>query len=145
MPENFTVHRLRIELVNDPVSLGYSAYFSALNWTAVYGLINSVSAGFVTSNVSTTPSTLLAAVTPSDFQALSEKSLAQLNVIFAVSAVDLSTDNGFYVATAPFVPFSQSVLNMSALRQRAGTRAEMLFGADFEVTADQISTAITAL
>ena len=84
-------------------------------------------------------------MTPSDFQALSEKSLAQLNVIFAVSAVDLSTDNGFYVATAPFVPFSQSVLNMSALRQRAGTRAEMLFGADFEVTADQISTAITAL
>ena len=140
---------LATELATDPLKLSYAPYVAKANDWAVAKLLNAtegpgvgdVPAGLIDG------SQLLRALDPDDFVKLTADQCAQLSLLFAIgktgqSGIDLSNDETFAIFTKLL---SQSMPttagNLSTLRTRKGSRAEVLFGAGTTITAEQVGGA----
>lgn len=138
---------LRTEILTDPQSLGYSTYVSgaqAGNDNGIVSLINSVISGNMVYRTNVQPKEVMEAILPIDFAGMAQIQLSRLNTLFYMIPIDatLSGVRASFTAVFSGASYSGTRNALSIMSQRAGSRAETLFGTDTVVSQSDVSFAL---
>lgn len=134
---------LASELANDPAALGYGALLATGNLGAVADALNEVRAGIAVRRGVVQGYEILNAIVVADLTALTQIQLARLTLLCSASGgVDTAGDGTRALLAAMFGPSTTSRANLIALADRAGSRAEALFGVGTRVTHLDVARAI---
>ena len=140
---------LRVELLTDPVSMGYSSYVSNGTFSILTGIVNSVSANAhtVTSAVAVSRVASLdlqVAVVAAEFLALSAGTQALWNAALTAAVNGIAISNTTFRAqvTTVWSAGTTTRANLVTLQERRCSRAETLFGEQTQVDVDQIAKAV---
>lgn len=142
-PSPFTTASLIAELQADPLSLGYADFLSSGDDNAGSDVLNTLRSGggFLVYADPVPPSALFDAIDPEDYTSLTTTDLARLQTIFTLAEVNLSESSTLTKVLGVFPNGSPSVLAITALQHRAGSRAEVLWGPGTVVTPNEVNEA----
>lgn len=137
----FSIQALASEITNDPASMGYAALKEAAKDQAIADLLNSLTspgaAAVFRNDVSSQE--FLNCITTTDFAALTQANAIKLQMVLQPGRLDATNAN---LRAAALALFSGATLTaMQAVVQRTGSRAEVLWGTGFVVTAQQVGAA----
>lgn len=136
---------LRNEIQNDPAGLGYAAMVAAGADGAIAEALNEVRAGapYAIYRTDVPVQDVVAAIAPADFTALTAIQLSRLQLLFLGGLVNAANTNTRQILQAIFSGASAgTVAAMAAVATRQGSRAEVLWGANAHVTADDVAWAL---
>jgi hypothetical protein len=141
----FTIALLKAEIANDPTGLGLHALSLAGQDQAVANLLNATTGAGTGSvwNNAVSGAALIACIAAADFTAMTALTVAKIQLLFGVGGTfDATQANNqanlaglFSGASAP------TIAAATALLQRTGSRAEVLWGTGTTVSALQCSQA----
>lgn len=129
---------LRTEIAQDPAALGYAALKTKADDAALAATINLVraGAGYVIARTDVKASEVIGAISNTDFAALTQLLISKLTFLFTGGTIDVTNSNTKQILqdifSAASAPTKAAVL---AVCTRQGSRAEVLFGANFTVAA----------
>ena len=139
----FSIAALHTELTTDPVSMGYLPLVQKANDQAVADLINSLTSPGVASifRNDVKPPEVLNAIVAADFAAMTQLAVSQLQLFLSQPFLDATLSNTRTIFLNIFTGMSATRTALSAVFQRNGSRAEVLWGAGFVVTPAQAGAA----
>jgi hypothetical protein len=132
---------LKNEIVNDPLSLGYSTPYSAGRDNAVADLLNQVRATILLDREVIPAYEVIEATVPAEWAALSAAEKQRYETITGAGEVDVKGTNTRAAFAAMFSAGTATRSNLSALQQRQGSRAEQLFGTGVAISAQDVAIA----
>ncbi|HEY5867089.1 MAG TPA: hypothetical protein VI542_16325 [Candidatus Tectomicrobia bacterium] len=139
---------LRVELLTDPVSIGYAPHVSNGTFSIVAGIVNSVSANAhtITSAVGVSRVASLdlqVAVVAAEFLALSAGTQALWNAALTASVNGIAISNATFrqQVTTVWSAGTTTRANLVALQERPCSRAETLFGERAIVDVNEVAKA----
>lgn len=143
---DFTISALRNELRNDPLSLGYGPAIASGDQNTLFSLVNMIRRGgaFQVDRDPVRPEVLFSEVTPEDFAAMTTTELARLQVLMVLPQIDLADGSTKTIVDSLFANGAVTRQNVTILKQRDGSRAEVLWGKGIIVTVNQIDQALQA-
>jgi hypothetical protein len=151
MAEEFTLFKLRNEILFDPASIGYAALYtlnvgdhitvSCHNLVGTAVLLNTI--GFPVSNTAVSPQEVLSAIAPGEFHGLSSSALEKLNTILIVPLLDMSDPNTNGKIQNLFPEFGESRRQIQALATTVGSRAQSLWGLSALITGGIVTIALS--
>lgn len=147
VPTPPTNAQLKTELTTDPSALGYAALITAGAISALAQAINLVRAGgaFSVFRNDIAPIEVINAIASADFAASTALQMAQLQFFFAGGRIDATSANVRANFLAIFSAASTATKNaLSALSQRQGSRAEVLWGTSTVIIEEQITNALNS-
>jgi len=140
---DFTLEALKDEIVNDPSTIGYKN--SPTNWKGdqvIADLINDPANGATIRRRSVEPVEIKQTVDQSDFNGLSPDEVNYLTwIVTGETPIDVRPDVIFNGLTLIFGQNTATRAAMIALLQKAGSRAEVLWGANTVVNPSQVGHA----
>jgi len=143
-PAVYNTSALIVELMNDSASIGYAPFIVTRDSNSLSDLLNIARSGgsFLVNRAPVSPSTVFNNIHPDDFSTLNTTDLARLQTIFSLEEVDLSVSASFEKLTAIFSPGAPTLLTLTTLKTREGSRAEVLWGPGTIVTPNEVSEAL---
>lgn len=144
VPAVFNTASLHAELFTDPLSLGYAGFISTGDDNSLSDLLNThhSGGGFLVFADPVSPSVIFDVINPEDYTSLTTTDLARLQTIFTLPDVNLAVSATLDKVLGVFPNGSPSVLAITALQHRAGSRAEVLWGPGTVVTPNEVNEAI---
>lgn len=133
------LHTLKIELTTDPQALGYAT----MTDQQVSDALNLVRAGqaYQINAAPISAATFFSNLDPTEFQALTQLKLLQLQVVLLAQPINLSDTSVQGILLGIFSAAPTSKVNISALVKRQGSRAEVVLGIGTVVTASDVLNA----
>lgn len=132
----FTLAGLQSERTNDPAALGYAGKTDA----QVAALINTATATSVFRNDIKTAE-IVGTIVAADFVSLSAVQIAKLQLMLTNGVFDATVSNTRTIFLGIFTGMTNTITALTALAQRPGTRAEVLWGTGTIVTERQCGQA----
>mgnify|MGYP001601436496 FL=1 len=140
---------LRVELLTDPASLGYTSYVSNGTFSILTGMVNSVSANAHTVTSAVTVGIVQAqalqiAVVAAEYLALSAGHQALWNSILTAGTIGISISNTVLrqQVTTVWSAGTTTRGNLAALQTRPCSRGEALFGEGATVDVNEVAKAV---
>lgn len=140
---------LRVELLTDPVSIGYASHVSNGTFSILTSLINSVSANTHTPTSAVTVGSVQAqdlqvAVVASEYLALSAGHQTLWNAVLTAATVGIAISNTVLrqQVTTVWSAGTTTRANLAALQTRRCSRAETLFGEGAAVDVTDVGKAV---
>ena len=136
---------LKAELQNDPQTLGYAALVAANDDVALAHLLNDKTKGGSVNRVTVTAAELQSCVVAAEYASLTadQKSLWQCILLAAADGgVRMSNANIRAQALAVWAGGTTTRTNLGAMQDRAGSRAEALWGEGASVSHSSVSDAL---
>jgi len=138
----FTTAQLASEINSDPAALGYAAHVASGDDAGVAALLNAATTTKVFRNDLATHE-VLNAIVAADFAALTQLQVSKLALFFAgTTTVDATNANTRTIFLGVFTGMANTVTALTALAQRNGSRAEVLWGVGTVITAANVSLAL---
>jgi len=134
----FTLQALATELATDPLTLGYGAALTDSDKVAILNLRSGLGAANVFRSDVTTAE-IINAIVAADFAALTTLQISKLNLILSVSILDTTKANIRTIFLGIFTGMAATITALTALAQRTGSRAEILWGYGTVITEQQVS------
>lgn len=138
------IPELASELNNDPAGLGYSADIASGSDNGLLEKINVVRAGapYSIQRKNIPVSEFVTGFDPTEYLALAQDKLAQLNPMLAGVQLDVSAQSVRTILASIFPAGGPTRTNLQAIVKRQGSRAEVLWGIETRVTEAEISCAL---
>jgi len=127
---------LKTELTNDPLGLGYSGDTDPSNLTTAHAdadLMNSLATGRTLPRDTVGSASVLAAVPIAELKALTATDREIFRLYIQTGEIPVNDANVLAAFLDLFGPGTTARTNLAALRNRAASRAEELFGEGVEV------------
>lgn len=141
-----TTAALRSEIQADPASLGYAAFVSAGDDSAIASALNlpRAGAGYQIYRNDISQADIIKCIVSVDFKAATQLQMNKLQFLFPPGVLlDATAANTRQIILDIFAGASATTTSaLSAVATRAGSRAEVLFGAGAIVTSAQVSVAL---
>lgn len=134
----FTETLLQSEITNDPAAIGYAG---ATSDQAKADLLN---ANIPSSNVWRNDIKLaevVNSIVAADFAAMTALQIQKLQLVLQQGVIDATVANTRTIFTGIFTGMNNTVTAITALAQRSGSRAEVLWGPGVKITATQVGIA----
>lgn len=139
---SFTSTQLASEINSDPAAIGYASRVAEGDDAGVAALLNAATATKIFRD-DVAPGEIINAIVAADFASLTQLQLSKLSLFFAGNAsLDATNANTRTIFTGIFSGMTSTIAALSALVQRPGTRAEVLWGINTTVSADDVSLAL---
>jgi hypothetical protein len=132
MPVN--VAALRAELQNDPLALGYGPLRTAADDAGLAAKLNAVSTANQVPRGYVLAADVYEAIVPAEWAALAAQEKQRVQTLLSMGSVNASGANTAASFAAAFAAGTATRAALQALQNRAGSRAEVLFGAGVVVT-----------
>lgn len=142
MPINYAA--LATEINTDPLTLGYATPKAAGNDQAIAILLNAVGAGasYQVNREAIPVALLFVNIDATEFLALSDIKLQQLQAVLAAVSIDLNDASTRAILIGIFGNPSVTRTNLTAILKRQGSRAEVLFGRGTTITSNDVARAL---
>lgn len=131
-----TTEQLAAEIANDPAGLGYAGKTDG----QIRVLLNTVTATDVFRN-DIAAKEIVNAIVAADFASLNVTQLSKLQLMLIGGTLDATNSNTRTIFLGIFSGMTATITALTAVAQRKGTRAEVLWGSGTVVTNDQIAGA----
>jgi hypothetical protein len=140
---SFTTAQLQSEINTDPSGQGYAPLVSAGNFAGVAAKLNTVGATNIFRN-DVGVREVINAIVAADFAALTALQVAKLQMMFTGTVtLDATSANTRSILAGIFSGMTNTVNALTALAQRPGSRAEVLWGAGTVVSWQDVAHALT--
>jgi len=140
-----TLLQLKNELLNDPTSLGYSAFISptsARDNITLADILNTRRGSIQLSREPISTILLFSNINATDFLSLTSLQLQELQVILTMPTVNLNDLSVRNILQGIFTGKTSTLNNFGNLRNRIGSRYEQLTSPGERVLSDYISQAL---
>lgn len=136
---------LRTELINDPLHLGYSGYLATNDYISTANLLDKIGSGsaFTVWRNDIAPKEVVNNILPADFIKITAQQYYQLSTLFVAAPIDATLSGIRTNFGIVFSGASGTVANLTALAERQGSRAEVLFGDGTTLTDADVREALS--
>jgi hypothetical protein len=139
---SFTTAQLASEINSDPTGLGYAQHVASGDDAGIAAILNTVGTTKVFRN-DIAVHEVINAIVAADFAALTQVQLSKLTLFFtATNVIDATNANTRTIFLAIFTGMAGTITALTALAQRNGMRAEVLWGVGTVITAGNVSFAL---
>lgn len=141
---------LKTELNSDLLGLGYAIHVASGNDTALAEMLNEVRLTISVPRETVRSGEFMDAIDPTEFGALTALQLNRLTFFLSMFSSTGREAGGIPIKSAKVRQMLDAIFNtnpttkaaMTVLRQRAGSRAEQLFGAETHVRHEDVAIAL---
>jgi hypothetical protein len=140
----YSPYMLRLELITDPLSIGYSGPLSRNDFVTVANLVDQVGSGanYTVWRNDVSPREVANNIQPADFIKMTTTQSQMLQVLFAGAPIDATQSGIRSNFGSVFSGAASTVSALTVMAQRQASRGEVLFGDGATINDSQIRSAI---